>query len=185
MQKKLFILFTLLSLWIVALSANTGKESKDSITVYVFLQEECPVCQSYTIQLQELYKTYAGKNLHFVGLFPSPESTEEKIAEFKAKYEIPFQLLTDHYHQKVAALGATITPEVIVYNETQQEILYRGRIDNTFFRVGKRRQLTTTSELKDALEAITNNKPIKVSKTEAVGCVISQHKLSTPTPKCH
>jgi len=185
MHKWSLILLTVLSIWVVSFSAIAGNEHKGNITVYIFLQEECPICQSYTVQLQELYNTYSSEQLQFVGLFPSPESTEAEIAEFKAKYKIPFELQPDHYHQKVATLGATITPEVIVYDETQQIILYRGRIDNTFFRVGKRRQLTTTSELKDALEAITNDKPIIVTETDPIGCVISQHKLSTPKPKCH
>lgn len=185
MIRKLLLLFTLLSLWVAVLSAPADNGLKDTVTVYIFLQEECPICQSYTVELQQLHRAYAGEYIQFVGLFPSPESTEEKIADFKAKYEIPFELKTDHYHHQVAAFDATITPEVIVYNEMHQKILYRGRIDNTFFRVGKRRQLTTTSELKDALEAISNGKPVKITEAEAVGCVISQHKLSTTAPKCH
>ncbi len=182
---KARILFCLSLLLLTQLFANNAVDRKDKVTIYIFMQEECPICLSYTANLKQLHETYASENLQFIGLFPSPESTEERISEFKSKYEIPFVLETDHFHKQMEAFGATITPEVVVYNETQEEIIYKGRIDNTFFRVGKRRRITTSSELEDVLEALVNNKPIKVTETEAVGCVISQYKLSAATKKCH
>ena len=74
-------------------------------------------------------------------------------------------------------MGATVTPEVVVYNESKQQILYKGRIDNTYARIGQKRRITTTSELKDVLEAIKNNQAVLVSHTQPVGCLIGNDKL--------
>ena len=71
-----------------------------------------------------------------------------------------------------------MTPEVVVYNESRQEICYKGRIDDAYARVGQRKRITATSELKDVLEALQNNQPIPVSNTEAIGCLIGPNKLS-------
>ena len=56
------------------------------------------------------------------------------------------------------------------------EILYRGRIDNLFPALGSRRQQASRHELRDALDAVLDGKPVAVSRSEAVGC-------SLPTPR--
>jgi hypothetical protein len=67
----------------------------------------------------------------------------------------------------------TVTPEVVVFDETAGRVLYQGRIDNLFERVGKRRRVVTLHELKDALDAIRNNIPVPVARTTAVGCLLN------------
>ncbi len=145
----------------------------DSVTVYVFLHESCLISQYYTLNLRELSNEFSNKNIQFIGLFPNTSSKLEKIKEFKEKYKIPFKLETDYDRIKTEQFGATLTPEVFVFNETQNKVLYKGRIDDAYARVGKRKQVTTTSELKDALMAISNNLPIEVTETTSVGCYIS------------
>ena len=150
---------------------------KDSISVYIFLHETCVISQFYTLPLRSLHETYANDSLQFVGIFPSFSSKKQQIAAFKKKYQLQFRLKTDYYKTKTKLLGATVTPEVVIYNEDQQTILYKGRIDDTYFRIGKKRRVTTTSELQDALTAIVNNEPILVKETEAIGCFINQRAL--------
>ena len=155
---------------------QTEAAPKDSITVYVFLLDACVICQNYTLPLKELHAKYANDQVNFVGLFPNFTSKPPQIEAFKKKYQIPFELKTDYFKTKSKQFGITVTPEVVVYNHTKEEVLYKGRIDNTYFRVGKRRTITTTSELEDALEAIKNGQPIKVKETEAVGCFINYNE---------
>ncbi len=169
----------LLLLYFILPNSTLAKEKiplKDSVTVYVFLHESCLISQYYTLSLRELSEAFSNKNLQFVGLFPNHSSKPEKIEAFKEKYKIPFPLKADYEKIKTAQFGATVTPEVIVFNETQNKILYQGRIDDAYARVGKRKQITSTSELKDALTAISNNRPIEVAQTTPVGCFISMRK---------
>ena len=163
---------------VACLSANPIDSSKDGITVYVFLHESCLISQYYTLPLRKLHQEYCNKNIQFVGLFPNLSSKTDKIRSFKKKYKIPFELKTDFYHTKTDKFGATITPEVVVYNETKQQIIYKGRIDDSYARVGKRKRVTATSDLKNVLEAIVNDKSILVFETKAVGCFISKNKLT-------
>lgn len=170
----LFITFMVFN---ASLKAQTKAEPNDSITVYIFLHEACIISQYYTLPLRELHKEYADEQIQFIGLFPNFSSKPNKIEAFKTSYKLPFDLKTDYYHTKKDALGAMVTPEVVVYNESQAQILYKGRIDDAYARVGQRKRFTSTSELKDVLEAISNNQPILVSNTEAVGCFIGKNKL--------
>ena len=165
---------------ILIISANIFSQNKKiipskQITVYVFLSETCPICQSYTLTLKEFYKHYSEMNVHFVGVFPNYFSSQKGIEEFKTKYSIPFECIMDKGGQLTKHFQATITPEVFVEDETKQ-ILYCGRIDDSFFALGKRRTVVTTNELADALKQISSGQSIKTTKTQAIGCVINLSK---------
>ncbi len=154
--------------------AEPPVEVQGRISIYVFLHENCIISQFYTLPLKELHTTFASEQIQFIGLFPNHSSQPKSIQQFKEKYQIPFELKTDHTRQITNSLNATVTPEVVIYNESQNQILYQGRIDNSYARVGKKRQITTSSELKDALEAIVSDTPILTPKTQAVGCFINK-----------
>ena len=68
-------------------------------------------------------------------------------------------------------LGATITPEVFLLGKTGV-IRYSGRIDNWAFDLGKKRSVITEHNLIDAIEAVLQNKSVKIKKAKAVGCFI-------------
>jgi peroxiredoxin len=150
---------------------NISYSQTDSITVYVFLREDCVISQNYTSTLNRLYQIFSSQKIGFIGLFPS--TRDESIVAFRNKYHINIPLKSDYFQTITKELGATVTPEVIVYNEICNEILYQGRIDDTYFRVGKKRSVTTTAELEEALKAIVNGKTIAVRKTQPIGCLIS------------
>ena len=155
-------------------SRNISRQIQDSITVYIFLHESCVISQYYTLPLKELHKEYANENIQFIGLFPNFSSKPNQIEAFKEKYQIPYELKTDYFHKKKEKFEATVTPEVVVYNESKGQLIYRGRIDDAYARVGKRKRITTTSELKNVLESIRNNQAITVSNTQAIGCFIGK-----------
>ena len=144
-------------------------------TVYFFLAEECVICQQYTPLLNELYHEFASTDIEFIGLFPNRFSKAKTIAAFKDKFKIAMPLQTDYFQTKAKALGAVVTPQVFVYDNNTSSILYSGRIDNTYFALGKRRRVTTSFELKTTLQALQSDSPQIPESTEAVGCFIQYH----------
>lgn len=141
------------------------------VTVFVFLSESCPICQSYTLPLKNLYQKYH-RQVEFVGVFPNNDLSAAALDTFKTTYAIPFPLMTDSGNVLTKQFGATVTPEVFVRN-AQQRLIYRGRIDNSFYAVGKRRKLVTAHELEDALAQYTSGREVAVPETQAVGCLIT------------
>ena len=155
-----------------AASAQTPREVPSHFSVYLFLLESCKISQAYTDRIAELSLQYSNDSTRFVGLFPNPVSTAETVYRFQQKYSLPFECTVTGDLQKAIALGVKITPEVVVYDERKEQILYQGRIDNMFESVGQRRRVITTSELADALQAIQHNNSIVIARTEAVGCFL-------------
>lgn len=145
----------------------------DSITVYIFLREDCVICQQYTPQLEQLYAEYENKGVHFLGVFPNASSSPEFVTEFAEKYGLTFPLETDPDQILTRRFGATITPEVVVYDHRLGQVLYTGRIDDRYVKVGKRRRHVQTSELEDALKAIRSGQPVAVRESPATGCLIT------------
>ncbi|MEM9888533.1 MAG: hypothetical protein AAF849_21740 [Bacteroidota bacterium] len=163
-------LFSFTHIW------SEPSECEDSISVYIFMLEDCVISQYYTLSLKELYHEFASEQIHFVGVFPNRFSSPETIAAFKSEYDLPFELKYDYYQSLSRKMGATVTPEVVVFDHAREAILYKGRIDNTFFQLGKRRQVTTQYELKAVLQAIKEKKSIAIKNTTAVGCFIKYEK---------
>lgn len=171
------LLTALLFLHVFPLWSNPEIEKKEEgISVYVFLHDACVICQNYSIVLNNLYEEYGNDRVQFVGLFPDISSKPEKIEAFREKYQIEFPLKTDYFKTITQKMGAKVTPEVVVFDHDSQTILYKGRIDNMYARVGKKRTVITTSELQDALEAIQEGKPVPVKETKSVGCLINFKK---------
>lgn len=150
-------------------------EATDSITVYIFLLETCPICQSITIEMKNVYAKYHTKGITFVGVFSSPDlSDKNTIEKFRKKYNLPFELKSDENRMLMKQFSATVTPQVFVVRHADSTVLYKGRIDNSFEALGKRRQVITEHYLDKTLENILNNQPINPTETQPVGCFISQ-----------
>jgi thiol-disulfide isomerase/thioredoxin len=161
---------------IVLLDLKGNKTSLASIsrhqaTAIIMLSPECPLCQSYTLTINNLAKAYEAKGVDFIGVIPTKDFTMESIRDYRLSYKPVIRLLRDPENRLVKLLGATITPEVFLFDQ-HGNVKYSGRIDNWAYELGKKRKIITEHNLKDAIEAVLAGKPVAVTKTKAVGCFI-------------
>ena len=152
--------------------SNKIQSNKDSLSLYLFLLDDCPICLNYTPLLNELYSEY-GTRINFQGYFPNFSSKPKKIALFKETYKIEFPLQTDYYKEQAKKWNAQVTPEVILYNNTTKKIIYQGRIDNKFVRLGKRRNVVTEHNLINAIKLTLDSKVVLSPFAEPIGCFIN------------
>ena len=164
--------------FLMLLSTGTWEKEltkiQNQIEVFIFIHESCRISQFYTLTLKELHQEYADENIRFTGVFPSPSTKERAMQEFKEKYDLPFSLYFDEGQKITNKMGASLTPEVVVYDKEQEKILYRGRIDNSYYRVGKRRNVTTSFELLTVLKKLKEGKPVDIENQPAIGCFIQK-----------
>lgn len=172
-KRKLFLLLVLFLGGISSKTVAEKPEEKAKLSVYIFLAETCPISQFYTLTLKDLYRDFNSDNLRFKGIFPGKGSTEASVAEFKKTYALPFALILDKDQKLTKNLKATVTPEVIVQNDQTGEILYQGRIDDSYYQVGKKRPSAREHDLRNALTQLQHKQPVKKPKTDAVGCYIT------------
>jgi thiol-disulfide isomerase/thioredoxin len=157
-----------------AMQAHTAPAQTHTTTtrvrVYVALADACPICQKYAPTLTALHEKYRS-HADFIGIFPDPYTTQSEVETFAKQYQCGFALQRDSTQVLTKKLGLRITPEVVVLAH-DGSVLYKGRIDNAFPKLGVRRNNVTEHSLADALEAITRKKNVKVAQTQAVGCMI-------------
>ena len=140
-------------------------------TVIYFLSPECPLCQSYSLNINQLKSQFESKGFRFLGIVSSTYFNKTQVKSFIKEYKLNIPVYMDSKAAFAKQLGATITPEVFVLGKSQ-EILYSGRIDNWAYELSRKRKVITEHNLLDALNAINKRQKIKTTKTKAVGCYI-------------
>src|SRR5260221_8260167 len=148
------------------LHASHGK-----ITVLIFALTDCPITNRYVPLLLQLKNAHAEKT-NFWFVYPDKNTTAEQINEHLRQFGISIPALRDPSHSLVKQAGATITPEVAVF-DGQARLLYHGRIDNLYEIPGRSRPAPTTHELQDVLNAAVARRPVPFASAPAPGCYIS------------
>lgn len=162
-----------LILLLLILCSSNLHAKEDSLRLYIFLLEKCQICSASMPAIQEIHKEFSGENFEMVGVFSNVKiSNEAGIDSFKMVHNVEFDLIFDKDQEYLKKFNATITPEVILVDTKSDAIIYRGKIDNLYERVGKRRGVVTEHYLQKAIKSHLEGNPVKISETEPVGCFI-------------
>lgn len=140
------------------------------VKVAFFLSPTCTICRYYALEMRELSVDYAADGVEFIGYAVGPLLTDSAVASFQAEYKIPFAVVLDDTMHRT--LHATVTPEVFVLHN--DSVVYHGRIDDSFLRVGKRRAHVKNRELRSAIDSILQGRSVDVPFVPAVGCIIEK-----------
>jgi hypothetical protein len=136
----------------------------------LFLNDECPICRYYASDIENL-DTYCSSRKIKLYLSFSGDYSKKKIKSFLKKYKIKATCILDRETNLAKLVNAQLTPEIFLYHCTDDKILYKGAIDDTYVSLGKRKVRAEKNYFKDAIDAQRNNTPY-ISNTEAVGCMI-------------
>jgi hypothetical protein len=142
-------------------------------SVLFFITSDCPISNSYAPEIQRICSEYGPKQVSCDLAYVDPSLT---VADVKKHVrDFGYSSLTailDSSQKLVKAAGAKITPEAAIIGPSG-EVLYRGRIDNVYAALGKRRPAATERDLRKALDEVLSGKPVSTPKTQAIGCYIS------------
>ncbi|MEM9052756.1 MAG: redoxin domain-containing protein [Bacteroidota bacterium] len=144
---------------------------ENDFTVLIFVSPECPLCQNYSVTFSEIIEEYNAEGIRFYGVLSGKYYTGEEMNEFLRKYDLTLPVIVDPKFSLANHYEATITPEVVLVNNSGEE-LYQGAIDNWAISLGQKRIKTTEFYLKDALTASLVGTEISPSQTKPVGCYI-------------
>ncbi|MGO9468195.1 MAG: redoxin domain-containing protein [Isosphaeraceae bacterium] len=140
--------------------------------VLVFIGTDCPVGNQYAPRLIEMNRDYKTKGVVFLGISSNAHDGEKDVARYVHEMGIDFPVLKDPQN-KVADSGLVErTPEVLVLDGAGR-VRYRGAIDDQY-KVGKARNAATQNYVRDALDALLANRPVKVTATKVEGCLLDR-----------
>lgn len=147
--------------------------SKD-FYVFCFLGTECPMAKNYGPKLQRMSKQYADNGIQFIGVMSNVQDSLADVNSYIVEHGITFPIGKDHDQKTANQFGATRTPEIFVTDRIGT-IRYHGRIDNQY-EPGVARKRATQNDLRDALDALIENRDPPRSSTIATGCIIGRNR---------
>lgn len=161
----------------IKLKATDGKMydlselKKNKGSVLVFLSPECPICQKYTLTINQIQQAFSSQGVAFYGIVPGKNFKNKTINKFAVDYGLNMPILLDPDYVLTKSVGATVTPEVILFN-ADGVMQYAGKVDNWYESIGNRRAVITELYLKDAINSLLSGQLVKVKRTIPVGCFI-------------
>ena len=142
--------------------------------VYVFIGEECPVCNYMGKPLKAIADKYQ-ERVEFHAVFPLRNSTGSSADAFKFQYGLDaFQTLLDRDLAITRELGATVTPEAVITDD-QGRVYYRGRINSAYYAPGKMKHGNIKNDLDLALEMLLGGENIAPPWPTPIGCYITMN----------
>ncbi len=154
----------------------TNRDLGELPTLMVVMCNHCPYVQAVDDRINNLAKDYRGR-LQVFGINANdpvayPEDNFEAMIErYKLKgYQFPY--LWDESQAFVRSLGAVCTPDFFLFNEVHQ-LAYRGRLDDSW----KDPQQVKSQDLREAIEAILNHRPVSIDQKSSLGCSIKWRSL--------
>ncbi len=141
-------------------------------TVFVFVRTDCPISNRYAPEVRRLRESFERRGIAFWLVYVDPGEGADAVRAHLREHDYGVEALRDSEHRLVDLAGARVTPEAAVFGP-DRELLYSGRIDDRYSGFGQSRPRATVRDLERALIAILSGKKPSPSRTDAVGCYIS------------
>ena len=137
-------------------------------TVLIFIAVQCPVSNAYNERMAKLAEDYKAKGIAVVGINANVSEDAAAVKAHAQDHKLSFTILKDPGNKIADKLGASVTPEAY-FLDANNKLLYHGRIDNA-----RNAAQIETSDLRNALDAALNGKPVEKTEAKAFGCTIKR-----------
>lgn len=141
---------------------------KDKVVVLHWVNKGCPWCKGSNDRVKALYSEWTGKGVVFLAIDSTHNNTAEDNIKYVADEKLPYKQLMDNDGTVGKKYGAKTTPHFFVINKGK--LVYQGALDND--REGKMSKDEHRAYVKEALEAATAGKDVKLAETKPWGCTV-------------
>jgi peroxiredoxin len=150
-------------------------EGKKAVVV-IFIATRCPYSNAFTHVMASLAHEYESRGVAFIGINANNTESLAEVAEHARAHGLDFLVLKDEGNKVADQLGASVTPEVFLLDNTWT-LRYHGALGNSH-QPTNNPEKTTDNEVRPALDDVLNGKPAEVTETKAFGCSIKRVKTS-------
>jgi len=146
-------------------------------TVVMFICNHCPYVRLLNSEIVKIANEYKPKDVSFVAISSNdvsqyPDDSPEQMKIFAKELGYPFPYLYDESQEAARAYDAACTPDFFVYNK-DLKLVYRGQFDDA--RPGNNKPVTGR-DLRTALDAMVQGKPVNEDQRPSIGCNIKWKK---------
>ena len=137
-------------------------------TLILFVATQCPYSNAYNARMQKLADDYRARGVNVVGINSNSTEPAAEVKSHAAEKGLTFTILKDAGNVVADRYDAQVTPEAYLL-DASGKLVYHGRIDNS-----RNGDAITSSELRDAAEAMLAGKPVEKTEVRAFGCSIKR-----------
>ncbi len=137
-------------------------------TVLIFIAVQCPVSNAYNERMEKLAQDYKARGVNVIGINSNVSEPAADVKRHAAEHNLTFPILKDNDNKIADQLGAEHTPEAYLL-DAAGKLVYRGRIDNA-----RNAAMVQTSDLREAIDATIEGKPVTKTTAAAFGCSIKR-----------
>ena len=153
--------------------ASEALRAQNAALTLVFVRRDCPVSEAFAPEIRLLCDAFTPRGVDFTIVYLDPRlERDEAVAHARARYGPDCDVVVDSNRYLARLASVSVTPEVAVVAPDGQ-ILYRGRIDDTWESVGIASVDPTTSDLHDALDAVLGGRPVASPFTTPIGTLVA------------
>lgn len=154
---------------LMSLQAIKGKRG----TLVAFICNHCPFVIHINPELSKIAQEYQEKGIGFVAISSNdienyPQDAPHFMKQTAQEYGYTFPYLYDETQAVAKAYDAACTPDFYLFDEALK-LVYRGQLDDS--RPGNG-QKVTGSDLRNAMNALLENKTIDPNQKPSIGCNI-------------
>ncbi|MBI3088031.1 MAG: thioredoxin family protein [Candidatus Omnitrophica bacterium] len=138
----------------------------------IFMCNHCPYVKATIDRMIAIQRDYAAKGVQFIGINSNetknyPEDDLPHMIRWAKEKAFNFPYLRDDTQAAARAYGAERTPHIFLFDRNRK-LCYTGAIDDNT----KEESKVSRRYLREALDALLANQPLKDTETHAVGCTI-------------
>lgn len=153
----------------------------DTALLVMFICRHCPYVKHVQQELARLGNEYRGRRTGVVAISANdvashPEDAPDSLREMALDLGFRFPLCYDERQQVAKAHGAACTPDFFVFDRARR-LVYRGQLDDS--RPGNANPVTG-ADLRAALDAVLEGRPVSRDQTPSLGCNIKWKKGNEP-----
>lgn len=142
------------------------------ILVVIFMCNHCPYIQATIDRMIAIQQDYQAKGVQLIGINANdaenyPDDSFEAMQVWTAEKGMNFPYLYDESQEVAKAYQAQCTPDIYVFDQARL-LRYHGRIDDNW----KDESAVTKQELREALEALLEGRPVSEDQKPSMGCSI-------------
>jgi peroxiredoxin len=139
----------------------------------MFICRHCPYVKHVQEELARLGRDYQGHDVGIVAISSNdaeehPEDAPASLKEMAAELGFTFPFCYDESQETAKAYSAACTPDFYIFDQSKK-LVYRGQLDDS--RPGNGKPVTG-SDLRAALDATIDGKPVETDQKASLGCNI-------------
>jgi hypothetical protein len=162
----------LLIVLLAGCSSPKADPPKGGASVLFFITSDCPIANSFAPEIKRIVADYRPRGVTFSMVYTDLQQTLEAAVRHASDYGYDSRVRLDAGRVLSRQYGVSVTPEAVLL-DSAGERRYRGRIDDRYLAPGQYRLKPTTRELRDAIEAVLEGRPVAVAETKAAGCPLT------------